>query len=198
MKTVVVIGGGSVFKSHEAFLETLKTWTFDPDGAERRDWKRNLQEQLGDGYRVLRPSMPNKLDARYDAWSIWFEKVMEQVEGPVTLVGHSLGGMFLLKYLSHNTVSNKVEALHSVASPYDSDEHGELQAFALPEDLSGVAEQCRVIHLYHSQDDPTVPIGEFDEIVKRLPSTTVHRLNGRGHIRQETFPELEAHIKNTP
>lgn len=44
--------------------------------------------------------MPCDLDAKYIEWKIVFESVMEKlsVRDNITLIGHSLGGNFLLKY----------------------------------------------------------------------------------------------------
>jgi predicted alpha/beta-fold hydrolase len=46
--------------------------------------------------------MPNKLNARYHEWKIFFEGILSKLdrEDEITLVGGSLGGCFLLKYFS--------------------------------------------------------------------------------------------------
>ncbi len=200
MKTVVVIHGGEAFDSYEDFVQHLRGYKeIELDRLAYKGWKEQLQERLGSEYRVIRPSMPNKQYAQYEPWSIWFEKIMDQIDASVTLVGHSLGGMFLLKYLSEHQLKCPVEALHTVAAPCSiGGRRKPITEFLVPEDLSNVEKQCGAIHLYHSDDDPTVPIGELDELAKRLSSATIHRLNGYGHVRQETFPELEAEIQNSP
>ena len=74
MKQVVVIHGGDSFDTYEQFIDSLKNWdvsleTFLP---RTPDWKANLQSDLGSEYQVLTPSMPNKSNARYEEWKIWF------------------------------------------------------------------------------------------------------------------------------
>ena len=52
------------------------------------------------------PTMPNKQNARYRDWKIVFEGILAQLDSEVelTLVGGSLGGCFLLKYFSENSI----------------------------------------------------------------------------------------------
>ena len=62
------------------------------------------------------PSMPNKQNAAYDEWSIWFEKYFAYLKDDVILIGWSLGGMFLAKYLSDKPFPVKIKSLFLLAA----------------------------------------------------------------------------------
>lgn len=95
---VLLIHGGDTYESYEAFLQALKGKSVHLEWiASRRDWKNELQSQLGEGFVVYTPQMPNKQNAKYEEWEILFKKLLEAVEDGVVLIGHSLGGGFFGK-----------------------------------------------------------------------------------------------------
>ncbi|MFO7446002.1 MAG: hypothetical protein R6W90_06520, partial [Ignavibacteriaceae bacterium] len=59
-----------------------------------------LQNELGDEYKVLYPMLPNPDDPNYVRWKLTLEKELAMLEDDLILVGHSLGGSVILKYLS--------------------------------------------------------------------------------------------------
>src|SRR3989344_3659970 len=105
MKTqIVVIHGGDTFDTYEQYLSFLKNYKIDFERfrENKKDWKATLAEKLGENYEVISHSMPNKRNAKYIEWKIWFEKFIPFLNPEVILVGHSLGGAFLAKYFSEN------------------------------------------------------------------------------------------------
>ena len=66
---------------------------------EKKRRRMRLQEQLPE-FKVIKPEMPNKDMARYSAWKLWFEKHLPFLDSEkLIVIGHSLGAMFLIKYL---------------------------------------------------------------------------------------------------
>lgn len=202
MRQVFVIHGGtSVYERYEDFLEQLR---IKPIQIERyksfRDWKSRLQDTLGTEYEVISPGMPNKDSARYDEWKIWFERFIPFMQEGVVLVGHSLGGIFLAKYLAENAFPKKISATFLVAAPYESGGSSrwkrKMGEFALPSSLEQLAQQGGTIHLYHSTDDQVVSFGELEKYRAALPAATVRTFEDRGHFNLEELPELVADIKN--
>jgi predicted alpha/beta hydrolase family esterase len=195
MRQVVVIHGGNSYESYEEFLADLLKQVVSLDWLHQGSWKRDLQDVLGDTYEVIQPRMPNAQNAKYFEWKIWFEKYIPHLQDGVILLGHSLGGVFLAKYLAENHFPVKVRATFLVAAPYDEDGGRKLSEFILPESLQKFAEQGGDIHLYHSKDDPVVSFEELSKYAERLPSAQVHSFEDRQHFNQETFPEIVEHIK---
>ena len=118
---VFYIHGGRSYTKHEDYIEDLRTNPLRSasDKAGKQMWPDILRNELGEGYKVFVPSMPNKQNAKYEEWKIWFERHFEFINDDVILVGWSLGGAFLAKYLSENTPPFKIKALITLAAPFD-------------------------------------------------------------------------------
>jgi uncharacterized protein len=193
MKQLVFIHGGESFDTYESYLEMLRTWDYVPPSKdEPKRWKHALAHELeANGWEVHMPSMPSKNNAKYAEWKIWFEKVVPYLKDGVVLVGHSLGGIFLAKYLSEETIPVSVRATFIIAAPFDNTEPGEsLADFILPVSLARLAEQGGDIFLYHSEDDDVVPFGELGKYWEHLPEAEVRTFTDRGHFLGSEFPEL--------
>lgn len=192
---LVVIHGGDTFETYERYISFLKSFQIDLGRMQRPDWKDTLQGALGEGFDVIAPRMPNKWNAKYPEWKLWFEKIVALLGDEITLVGHSLGGSFLARYLAENDLPKKLLGLFLVAAAWRGTPEEPLLDFTPPDDLNQVGEQAKKIFLYHSADDPVVPVSDLDGFRAALPQATVRLLDGRGHINQETFPELESDIR---
>jgi predicted alpha/beta hydrolase family esterase len=192
------IHGGGAFGSREAYLAALKAREVSLEDLKGRDWKNTLSEELGKSFEVYAPRMPNSNSAKYEEWKIWFEKFIPLMSDDVVLLGHSLGGIFLAKYLSTENFPKKIRAVFLVAAPFDTDNEGrgeKLPEFAIYGPLAKLAEQGGEIHLYHSKDDQIVNFGELAKYEAQLPKSKVHVFEDRGHFNQEYFPEIIADIK---
>jgi predicted alpha/beta hydrolase family esterase len=194
---VLVIHGGTSFTNDEDFYTYLKKFKIDLSYAQNSDWKSNLQVDLGDKYKVFKPTMPNKQKADYNAWKIWFEKYFEFLTSKkIILIGHSLGGIFLAKYLSENEFVKQISQLHLVSPVFDHGFDKELGNFKVENTkLNNVSKQCDKIYLYHSTDDSVVPFNHSVEYQKRLEHSELTTLENKGHINQEELPELVERIK---
>lgn len=198
MKQVVVIHGGSTFDTYDEYLSALKEKIIDIEYLEtKKGWKSALADELGAGYNVLTLQMPNKQNAKYKEWKIWFEKILPLLDKRLILIGHSLGGIFLAKYLSENTINERVVAgCFLVAAPYDmQDRKGTLGDFTLTDSFEKIHEQSRYTHLYHSTDDPVVPFVDLAKYQRQLPYARATVFNDRQHFNQENFPELVEDIR---
>ena len=194
MKQVVVIHGGDSFDSDQDFAAALENWPVTIESfLPHSDWKRNLESELGESYQVLQPQMPNKFDAHYRHWKIWFERMFPFLQDEVTLVGHSQGGLFLVKYLSENMFPKKIKGLFLVAPPHS--ETPGVGDFKLSKPLNSIERVCENVHLYQSKDDLVVPYAAVEFYRKELPNVHAHIFEDRGHFNQETFPELLEEIR---
>ena len=194
---ILVIHGGDTFDTHKDYLSFLKNREISLDRLRlKRDWKDTLSEKLGENFDVLSPRMPNGTNARYKEWKIWFERVIPFIDKDVIFIGHSLGGIFLAKYLSENTFPVKIKATILAAAPFDDEESDEsLSDFKLPPSLKKFSEQGGEIYLIQSQDDPVIGFGELEKYKKAIPTAKTMTFKDREHFNQEAFPELIQLIK---
>ena len=199
MKQVILIHGGDPQKDYESYLEWLKNYPIKLERHAMRplDWQDLLAQTLGPEYQVIRPQMPSKRNAKYIEWKIWFEKFFQFVKDDVILVGSSLGGTFLAKYLAENDFPRRIKALILVAGAYGgSTQHENLWDFSMPASLSKTAKQAEKIILYHSKDDLVVPFEQVDNFKKAWPKAELRIFDDRGHFNQTELPELIEDIKS--
>jgi|SRR3989338_3536761 len=191
-KQVVVIHGGDTFETYEKYIAFLKSYEIDSlDYFTHKGWKSGLQQKLGNDFQVIAPEMPNPTNAKYLEWEIWFEKLIPLLSPKVILVGHSMGGIFLAKYLSENDFPKKIAGAFLVSAPYENNNPEESYVdFILPASLEKFEGQSEKIYLYHSTDDDVVLFTELEKYKKKLPSATPRVFENRGHFNQEEFPEL--------
>jgi len=186
MKQAVFIHGGETFETYDAYLDALRSWSYSPQPANAKRWKHTLPERLDDEWEVFMPLMPNKQNAKYEEWCIWFEKVIPHLKDDVVLVGHSLGGLFLAKYLDEHTFPVSVRATFLVAAPFDTRD----PEFSISSSLDTLPKQAGKLFLYQSIDDPEVPFSALETFRSMLPDAEVRIFSDRGHIMQPEFSEL--------
>lgn len=196
MKQVCIINGGTTYDSHDDFLKHLVELELDYSRLLYRPrWYNWLGETLKD-FDVLLPSMPNSTDAQYEEWSIYFTKIVPFLHENVILIGHSLGGIFLAKYLN-SYPAVRVDKLILIAAPYDDETNESLGSFRLPTDMSHLSQVANEYHLFQSKDDPIVPFAEAKKYLALLPRATLHQFEDRQHFNTPTLPELLDIIKNS-
>ncbi len=193
-KQIIVIPGGDSFNTYDEYISSLENWEVTIDKFRpRKDWKTTLQQKLGEDYDVLMPQMPNKTNCRYNEWKIWFERMFPFLNSEVILLGHSLGGMFLTKYLTENDFPKQINGLFLIAPPHN--KTAEIGDFILPKSFDRLSEQVKNIFFYYSKDDVIVPFSELAEFQKQLPEAEAFTFEDRGHFNQEEFPELVELLK---
>lgn len=189
MKQVLIIHGGESFSSYDAYINDLRSMQLDYERLKPRpNWKQWVVKQLPNAD-VLLLTFPNGYNAVYDEWKIYFEKILPFLDGNVPLVGHSLGAMFLAKYLHKNVLSSRVEQIILIAGRYRTDDENHGGGFIV-KNASGVERSSNEVHLFHSEDDPVVEYESLSKFAHDIPGATVHSFTDRGHFLQETFPEL--------
>lgn len=193
-RQILIIGGGEIFKKYEDYLDYLQRYKIKRlKDLKYRDWKSNLEIDLGGGFEVIYPKMPCKKNAKYLEWKIWLRKFFPFLRDGLILIGHSLGGGFLLKYLSENKFPVKISQFHLVAVPV-SEGRESLGDFKLPKDFSDIENLVEEIYVYQSEDDPIVPFSDSQKILSILSKARFIRFRNRGHFRNGHFLELAGRI----
>jgi len=190
MRQILFIHGGDTFDSHEEFMAALSTYSVDPY-AKMRKWRMTLQDELQGTYAVLLPEMPNKQNASYDAWKLWFEKYLPHLHAGDVLVGHSLGAAFLIRYLSEERLPISVSGVYLIATPFfceDSPAGGDFRFNT--RSLQQVLGNTKNLVFYHSEDDQVVPFSDLRHFLEHFPQARTMIFKDRGHFVQESFPEL--------
>ena len=194
---VLYIHGGETFRSEKDYLKYLRTKKVSL--GKRVRWNGdNLQKDLGSAFEVTVPRMPLQDNASYRDWKIMFENYLRLLRGKFVLVGGSLGGIFLAKYLSENKLSRKALSVYLVCPPYDDTMPNDRLAggFKLKGDLSLIEKNCQNLYLLFSKDDDVVPVAHAEKYRKKLPNAQITIFKSKnGHFQIERFPEIVRMIK---
>lgn len=154
------------------------------------DWQAKLPVALGEAYKVVAPQMPSPKNPSYEEWKILLNKNLAKLKGDVIFVGHSLGGSFLLKYLSEEQVTHKIAGLFLVATPFNT-----IKGFEAPSDFSQF-ERLKNVFLYHSIDDVEVPYAHSLMYKDRLHAM-LKTYNDRGHyFKRSEFTDIAQDIRS--
>lgn len=193
---IVFVHGGDSFATNEQFYEALHARTFDPYAPEQKKWRDSIKAETIDTHEFIFMLMPCAWNADYKAWEIWFKKVVPFLRNEVILIGHSLGGGFLLRYLTEHKLPVTIAQLHLVAPVVDTLDCPNVGGFKIDvENWPGFQSIPYAVHLWHSADDTLVPIHHSERFKVLYPSAELHTFTDRFHFLTDTFPELLAVIQ---
>jgi predicted alpha/beta hydrolase family esterase len=167
------------------------------EGAHEEDKKMaaSLQDALGAAYDVRCPKMPDEDSPAYKAWRERIAQELAAMDGEVVLVGHSLGGSILLKYLSEEKVEKPVAGIFLVAPPYWGAEDWEVGEYELQKGFASKLPEDSPVFLYHSRDDEWVPFAHLALYAENLPQATIREFDGRGHQFDDDLSEVARDIE---
>ena len=156
----------------------------------------SLQNALGSAYEVRYPKMVNEESPEYADWKAQIAAELATLDGEVFLVGHSVGGSVLLKYLSEKLVEQPIAGLFLLAAPYwGDDEFWKWDEAQLPQDIAAKLASIPRIFFYHSRDDEVVPFAHLARYAARLPQANIREVDGRGHQFGNDLADVAGDIK---
>ena len=193
-----IIHGGNTFKSNKGYLRYLKT---RPISLEKRVryYENYFDKTLGKDFELIRPRMPLQDYAKYEDWKIYFERHISYLKNNVILMGGSLGGIFLAKYLSEHKFPRKILSTYLICPPFDNTLPGESLAggFKLKSNLSLLEKNAGNLYLLFSKDDDIVPVSHAKKYARKLKNAKIIIYKSKnGHFKISKFPEVVRMIKN--
>jgi predicted alpha/beta hydrolase family esterase len=156
-----------------------------------------LARELGTGYRVIAPEMPDADNPHYQPWRDRIDQQLETMDEEMILVGHSLGGSVLLKYLAEGSYRTPVRGLFLVSVPSWGPDGWAYDEYAAPPDVGSRLPPSRIF-LYHSRDDPEVPFTHLGYYQDTIPTATARPIDGSQHSFVDGLPTLVDDIKSLP
>jgi predicted alpha/beta hydrolase family esterase len=152
--------------------------------ASNRQWLPWVQNQLLiAGYDAQTPEVFRSHAFEYDGWRQEFER---HIDDEMSLVGHSTGAGFFLRWLSENP-SVHVDKLVLIAPHIDPFKvHVEDGFFDF--DLDGdIAARVNEFHIFHSVDDMPEIVSSVDRLLSAYPTVVEHRYEHMGHFTTESM-----------
>ncbi len=100
------------------------------------------------------------------------------------LVGHSLGGSVVIKWLSDRQGEQPIAGVFLAASPFWGGAGWRYESYeklALPQAVAARLPSAMPIYLYHCRDDAVVPFDHLALYADALPQATVRAFDTGGH-----------------
>ena len=197
---IFYIHGGMTFKNKKDYLHYLRNRKILIEGKIR--WSDDyLNQELGNYCEIIRPHMPLHENSKYEEWKIHFERYFPYLRNNIILIGESLGGIFLARYLSENKFPKKILSTYLIASPFDNTlslpEEDLVGGFKLKSDISMIEKNSKNLNLLFSKDDDSVPVSHAEKFRKKLKNANIIIYDSKnGHFRISEFPEIIEMIKN--
>ena len=143
-------------------------------GSPKRDWIEWLSGELRErGLRVSAKQYPAPNKPKLSKWLGLLEKEVNSAKGDVILIGHSLGGAAVLRFLERYK-GDKIKAVVLVAAAYEFRKHAHLHEFTLePFDWFAINNTCKKFIVLHSTDDDVVPYGRAKRLAEKLNAQSI-------------------------
>jgi pimeloyl-ACP methyl ester carboxylesterase len=141
----------------------------------------SLERELGDGYDVVYPRMPDEDDPSGATWSTAILREISALGDGAVVVGHSVGGTLLVNTLVEHPQRPKPRAIVLIAAPFVGAGGWPGDEFELPGDLGARLPEDVPVHVFHGLEDEIVPPSHADLYGRVLPRAQLHRLPGRDH-----------------
>jgi len=160
--------------------------------------KADLEKQ---GYLVVAPRLPTPEGQTLSNWLAAF-KAQYRLEGEDTLIGHSIGAAFALRLIER--AKKPVRACYLVsgfASRLGKAEFDGLNRTFIEKgfDYEKIRANCPLISIFHSDNDPYVPLLKAEELAFGL-KTRLTVVPGAGHFNEKSgylrFPLLSRKIRS--
>ena len=154
----------------------------------------SLTKELGPGYEIRYPVMPNEGDARYAPWKAVLEKEFAALEPGAILIGHSLGGTILINVLAEQA-PERAGAILLIAAPFVGEGGWTSDDIESRPDLAARLPRAVPVYLYHGSADETAPCAHLELYARAIPGAHVRRLNGRDHQLNNDLSEIANDIR---
>jgi len=156
-----------------------------------------LRKSLGEQYNILYPLIEDPEAPTYEMWAELFKTQFDALTEPVVLIGHSLGGSMLVKYLSEESSEIKISGLFLIAIPQWTPNGWDVASFALSKNFEATLPPLGCIFFYQGIYDPVVPPEHLTYYKAHFKNAVFRELEVSDHAFGKGLPELVDDLKRT-
>ena len=153
------------------------------NGVPNDSWKPWLKKELEKkGFQVIAPQMPGCLHPKLNEWIKTISQNVGIPDKETYFVGHSLGCISIVRYLT--TLPKNITVGGCVLVAGFSGNLGIPEIFefySLPSEVEKARDYCKNITIIHSEDDDVVPIKRAIEFKEQLKAKFILEYN-KGHL----------------
>jgi len=158
-------------------------------------WLKNELEKLNNS--VFVPEFPTPKGQTLENWLKVFKKYESHLNEQSLVIGHSLGTAFLLNVLE--SINKPIKAAFFIAGfigPLNNPTFDDINKTFTEKSFNWdrILENCKKFYVFHSDNDPYVPLKKAEELAKHL-NTKVIIVKDSGHFNDKKFDILLERIK---
>jgi len=148
--------------------------------------RRKLEEE---GHTVFVPEFPTPKNQSFNSWWDEFGEYYHHIDEDSILIGHSLGFAFILSIIESLDIPKPMRACYFVSGftgLLNNPEFDKInKTFTTKEfDWEKIKENCEKFYIFHSDNDPYVPLEKAKELAEKLDVQPVIIKNG-GHFNEK-------------
>jgi predicted alpha/beta hydrolase family esterase len=150
---------------------------------------KSLSRELGSGYDVRYPRMPEESDPSYARWSAAIRREMADLDEGAVVVGHSVGATILVNALAEQPPTG-LGAIVLIAAPFVGKGGWPSDEFEPASDLGARLPPGVQVHVFHGLQDETAPPSHAGLYALAIPQAQVRQLPGRDHQLNNNLSEV--------
>jgi len=148
------------------------------------DWYPWLKDELIKlNKEVFVPTFPIGVDIQnYDVWKEELDKYREYINENTIFVAHSIGPIFIVKYLIENNI--KIDSLYSISGFngfINIKDFDKVNSTFFMDDYSNFDKYCKNRVAFYSNNDPFVPSNLLEDFSKKIKAD-IHIIENGGHF----------------
>jgi pimeloyl-ACP methyl ester carboxylesterase len=155
----------------------------------------SLRTELGDGFDIRYPRMPDEGDPSEAAWAPAIRREIAELDAGAVVVGHSIGATLLLRVLAAGLPGVHLGGIVLIAAPFVGAGGWPGDGFEFSDDLGSGLPPDVPVHLFHGLEDAEIPSAHADLYARAIPQAQLHRLPGRDHQLGNDLREVASVIR---
>lgn len=156
----------------------------------------SLRRELGGGYEVRYPRMPDEGDPSYARWSAAIRREMADLDDGAVVAGHSVGATILVNALAEQPPETVLAAIVLIAAPFVGQGGWPGDEFELTSELGARLPPGVRVEVFHGLRDETAPPAHAGLYALAIPQAQVHQLRGRDHQLNNDLSEVAEAVRN--
>jgi len=140
-----------------------------------------IKKTLGAEFSFIYPEMPHEEKPDYMAWSRFIDDVIQKEKGIPYLIGHSIGGSVLIKYLSEENPGNIKSAFILSAPFWGKSKDWEWKEVELKDNACERLQKIPHLLFYQASDDEITPAQHVQYYKEKIPQSHIEIFDTGGH-----------------
>jgi predicted alpha/beta hydrolase family esterase len=157
----------------------------------------SLETEVGGQYAVRYPRMPNEAEPDYPTWKAALFKEFDELNDDAILIGHSVGGAFLIHALAEHRPKRQWSAIVLIAPPFFGGGGWPAEG---TDPVTNLTEELRAdipVFIYHGAADDEVPLEHMKLYAQAIPHAATRALANRDHQLNNDLSDLARDIRET-